>query len=139
MNWIALFFALELGLVPQAGVLMYEPVETFDVEWAFYTELQAEILVFNMLFVGGGVKTYVTPGNSGYTFAPNTSVYDFGTGLRFKDTDFPVLLIQSLELGWRHRCFHPTIAYLPIFGQEIKGMEGSYDEVYIRVQVRTSK
>ena len=139
MNWIALFFALELGLVPQAGVLMYEPVEKFNVEWAFYTELEAEILVFNMLFAGGGVRTYITPGSSDYTFAPNTTVYDFGAGLRFKDTDFPVLLIQSLELGWRHRCFHPTIAYLPIFEQEIKGMEGSYDEVYIRVQARTSK
>lgn len=130
MDWLALFFALELGIVPQAGVLMYEPEEAFFIEGAFYTELEAEVLIFNTLFAGGGVRTYVTPGGSGYTFAPNTTVYDFGTGLRFKDT---------LELGWRHRCFHPTIAYLPIFGQEVKGMEGSYDEVYLRVSGNVGK
>jgi len=131
MNWIALFFALELGIVPQAGVLMYEPEERFAMEGAFYTELEAEVLVFNTLFAGGGVRTYVTPGSSVvWSFAPNTTVYDFGAGLRFKDT---------LELGWRHRCFHPTIAYLPLFEQEVRGMEGAYDEIYIRVQVRTSK
>ena len=128
MNWLALFFALELGIVPQAGVLMYEPEKSFFMEGAFYTELEAEVLLFDILFAGGGVRTYVTPGNGSYTFSPNTTVYDFKVGMRFKDT---------LELGWRHRCFHPTIAYLPIFEQEIKGMEGSYDEIYIRIQGRT--
>jgi len=134
MNWIVLLFALELGIVPQAGVRMYEPEEIFTAAGAFYTELEAEVLVFDTLFAGGGVRTYIIPGGSGYTFTPNTTVYDFGIGLRFKDINDSLL-----ELGWRHRCFHPTIAYLPIFEQEIKGMEGSYDEVYIRVQGRTSK
>ena len=128
MNWLTLFFALELGLVPQAGVLMYEPEEAFFMEGAFYTELEAEVLVFNTLFVGGGIRTYITSGHTGFTFSPNSTIYDFGTGIRFKDT---------LELGWRDRCFHPTIAYLPIFKQEIKGMEGSYDEIYIRIQGST--
>ena len=134
MNWIVLLFALELGIVPQAGVLMYEPVERFAMEGAFYTELEAEVLIFDMLFAGGGVRTYIVPGRGDFTFSPNTTVYDFGIGLRFRDINDSLL-----ELGWRHRCFHPTIAYLPIFGQEIKGMEGSYDELYIRVQGRTSK
>jgi len=132
MNWLTLFFALELGLVPQVGVLMYEPIETFYLEGAFYTRLETELLIFNMLFVGGGVRTYIIPSNNGYTFTPNTTVYDFKTGLRFKDINDSIL-----ELGWRHRCFHPTIAYLPLFEQEIKGMEGSYDKVYIRIQGRT--
>ena len=125
MNWLALFFALELGIVPQAGVLMYEPEEAFFMEGAFYTELEAEVLLFDVLFVGGGVRSYITPGHTGFTFSPNSTIYDFGAGVRFKDT---------LELGWRHRCFHPTIAYWPIFEQEIKGMEGSYDEVYLKIK-----
>ena len=44
MTWVVFLFALELGIVPQAEVLMYEPVETFFMEGAFYTELEAEIL-----------------------------------------------------------------------------------------------
>lgn len=128
MNWLTLFFALELGLVPQAGVLMYEPVEALFMKGVLYTELEAEVLLFDVIFAKGGVRTYVVPNRDDYGFSPNSTIYDFGAGLRFKN---------MLELGWRHRCFHPTIAYLPIFEQEIKGMEGSYDEVYLRMQVST--
>ncbi len=129
MNWLVFMFALEFGLVPQAGVLMYEPEEVLFMEGALYTELEAEVLLFNVLFAGGGVRTYIMPSDKNYTFSPNTTVYDFGAGLRLKK--------DTLEIGWRHRCFHPTIPYLPIFGQEIKGMEGSYDEIYFRIEGRT--
>ncbi len=130
MNWLAFFFALELGVVPHAGVLMYEPDERSVIEGAFYTELEAEVLIFNTLFAGGGVRTYVTTSGDDYTFAPNATVYDFGAGLRFRDT---------IELGFRYRCFHPTFPYLPILMQELKGMEGSYNEIYIRIQGSTKR
>jgi len=123
MSWLALFFALELGLVPQAGVLMYEPEEVFKIEGTLYTQLEAEVLILNTLFIGGGVRTYVTPGNGEFNFSPNNSVYDFGVGFRFKDT---------VELGWRHRCFHPSFPYLSFNDRELSGVEGSYDEVYVR-------
>lgn len=125
MNWLVFFFALELGIVPQAGVLIYKPEESFArIDGAIYTELEAKVLIFNTLFVGGGVRTYITPGNS-YAFSPNTTVYDFNTGLRFKDI---------VEIGWRHRCFHPTFSYMSGFEQELEGMEGSYDEIYLRIK-----
>ena len=124
MNWLALFFALELGLVPQAGVLMYEPMETFFMEEVLYTQLEAEVLIFNTLFVGGGLRTYVTAGHTGFTFSPNNTVYDFRTGLRLGD---------NVEVGWWHRCFHPSFPYLSFDNCELSGVEGAYDEVYVRL------
>jgi len=126
MNWIALFFALELGIAPNIGVLQYEPAAAVESEWEIgYTQLEAEVLLFDLLFAGGGVRTYITPGNS-WTLAPNTTVYDFRAGLRR----------GPVELGWRHRCFHPTLPYLPLRDQQITGLEGSFDEIYLRLSGR---
>jgi len=130
MNWLVFFFALELGIVPQAGVLMYEPYEAFEMKGALYTELEAEVLMFNVLFVNGGVRTYVTPNNNDFNFSPNSTVYDFGAGLRFKDT---------IELGWRHCSFYPIFPYLPVYEHQMKGMEGAYDEIYLRIEGKTRK
>jgi len=129
MNWIALFFALELGVAPNIGVLQYEPADFIVSEWQIgYTQMEAEVEFFGLLFAGGGVRTYITPG-SGWTFAPNTTVYDFGAGLRR----------GPLEVGWRHRCFHPTFPYQPVFEQQFSGLEGSYDEVYIRLEGKVGR
>lgn len=72
------------------------------------------------------VPPCATPGSSGWTFAPNTTVYDFRAGLRR----------GPVELGWRHRCFHPTLPYLPLRDQQITGLEGSFDEIYLRLSGR---
>ena len=125
MNWIALFFALELGIAPNIGVLQYEPPAAAVSEWEIgYTQLEAEVLLFDLLFAGGGVRTYITPGSSGRTFAPNTTIYDFCAGMRR----------GPVEVGYRHRCFHPTLPYLPLRDQHITGLEGSYDELYLRFE-----
>lgn len=127
MSWLALFFALELGIAPNIGVLQYQPEAAIASEWEVgYTQLETELELFNLLFIGGGVRTYITPGSSGRTFTPNTTVYDFCTGLRR----------SPIEIGWRHRCFHPTVPYLPVFQQQITGLEGGYDEIYLRFEGR---
>lgn len=123
MTWLTLFFALELGFIPQAGILMYEPSEAFTFGGAFYTELEAEIMLFDILFAGGGVRTYVTPGSNRFNFSPNNAIYDFRAGLRFGD---------NVEVCWWHRCFHPSFPYLSFNDHKLSGVEGSYDEVYVR-------
>lgn len=122
MDWLVFLFALELGWSPQLGVLQYEPYQAVYAEDIMYTELQAELEFFGFLFAGGGVKTYITPSGK-FNFAPNTTIYDFKAGLR----------LSIFEVGWRHRCFHPTFPYQPIFNQELTGLEGGYDEVYLRI------
>ena len=127
MNWLALIFSLELGLAPQVGVLQYEPWQWDHKAWQIgYTELQAEVELFNLLFAGGGVRTYITPAG-GLNFSPNSTIYDFRAGLRR----------GPVEIGWRHRCFHPTIAYLPVLDINVTGLEGGYDEIYFRIQARS--
>jgi len=126
MTWLSLFFALELGLAPEIGVLQYQPPQAVISKYEIgYTLLEAEVLLFDLLFAGGGVRTYITPGN-GWTFAPNSTIYDFRAGLRR----------GPVELGWRHRCWHPTLPYLPLRDQHITGLEGSFDELYIRFEGR---
>ena len=126
MTWLTLIFALELGLAPQVGVIQYVPTEIAVHEWEIgYTDLQAEVELFGVLFAGGGVRTYITPAGN-LNFSPNTTVYDWRLGLRY----------EALELGWRHRCFHPTVPYLPLLQPEITGLEGSYDELYLRFEGR---
>lgn len=125
MSWLAFIFALELGIAPNIDVLQYQPAALVTSEWEIgYTQLEAEIQLFDLLFAGGGVRTYIIPGSSGHSFSPNTTIYDFSTGFRR----------GPLEIGLRHRCFHPTVPYLPVFGQKITGLEGSYDEIYVRLE-----
>jgi len=122
MTWLLFLFALELGYTPNMGVLQYKPFEYYD-EPIFYTQLDCELLFFNHVFIGGGIRTYIVPSGSYFNYSPNTIVYDFKAGLRFK----------YFEAGINHRCFHPTFPYLPFYQQRITGLEGAYDEVYIRI------
>lgn len=125
MDWLVFLFALELGISPQIGVLQYEPLEVDTYEWGVaYTQLEAEVQLFDVLFAGGSVRTYILPADGWLSWSPNTTVYDWRCGLRWR----------FAELGWRHRCFHPTIPYQPILNQVVTGIEGAYDELYIRLE-----
>ena len=127
MTWLTLFFALEIGVTPQVGLVSYtEPIEYDNLDWGvFYTELDAEVQLFRYLFAGGTMRTYMVP-SEGINFSPRYNVYDLRAELRW----------QVLEAGWRHRCFHPMITYQPLLDVEIQGIEGGYDEVYLRVEVK---
>ena len=126
MTWLTLFFALEIGITPQISLVSYSPEVEWDMlRWGvFYTELDAEIQLFRYIFAGGMMRTYMVPAE-GINFSPRYNIYDFRAGLRW----------QMLEVGWRHRCFHPMIAYQPLLNVEIQGIEGAYDEIYFRVEV----
>ena len=41
--------------------------------------------------------------------------------------------VGVLEAGWRHNCWHPVVAYLQ---QPAAWLEGSTDELYVRVELR---
>lgn len=131
MNWLALFFALELGWMPAGDFLMYDPPSIVSVTGSFYTELEAQVTAWDMLFVGGEVRTFVWATEGSYSFMPFRLLYEVEAGLT----------LGPVEIGFRHFCTHPQWVYLwayqwgdAAYGQAAR-WEGSYEELYLRLEV----
>lgn len=124
MNWLVALFALEAGLVPQVSVWNVSADRPdISTDTGYYTQLDAELLVAELLFVGGAVTTYVWSRNDGdYTVIPSRSNYDFRTGIRYR----------GVEVGWRHMCAHPIAARWDQIDGDL-GYEYSHDQLYIRL------
>lgn len=129
MTWLALIFAFEMGMTPGNGWYLYEANELYEPgAVGYYTTLEAE-LEAGPVFVGGSLRTDMQP-NSLTNYNPHWVTYDFNAGLRF----------DPFEVGYRHRCSHPIQTY--VYNQEYLRdplLEGSYDEVYARVQVEVGR
>ncbi len=98
MDWLALFFAVEMGILPSYnGVVgpMPEGNGVYD-GVSFYSEATTEVEVAGTLFVGGSVYTHFWKGEDTHTFAPDEAVYGFWAGLRY----------GWVEVFWRHYCSH---------------------------------
>lgn len=123
MNWLALFFALELGWMPAGDFIMYTvPPEIYSVRCSAYTELYVEAELFGIGFIGGGIRTSIWYNGEGYTFWPNRATYEFRAGARW----------GPLEIGWRHFCMHPVIPMFEYVHPDAI-WEGAYEELYLRV------
>lgn len=122
MNWLIFLFALEVGFLPQGDFIMYEKLELVPVRYSAYTDLQAEIVIGNLFFIGGGVKTGVWY-HDGYTFFPHRASYNFQAGIRR----------GMVEAGWRHYCFHPITPFFEFIDYRAI-WEGAYDEIYLRIE-----
>lgn len=130
MNWLLFMFMFEIGFLPQGDLVMYES-ETLDriypVTMNYYTDLEAEIQLFNLLFVGGGVKTVMFGHKSdtlfGYSFFPYGAQYRVNAGLRFR----------GVEVGFRHYCIHPVMPWVGLVKDYEPVWEGWYEEAYIRI------
>lgn len=128
MQWIVLAAALELGWMPMGDFVMHEPQGWASTTGSFYVEMDARVVICDILFVGGEVKTLMYKTPDGYSFWPERMVYEFSAGVTF----------GPAEIGWRHMCTHPIIPYL----REWPGLarwEGAYEEVYLRVDTTSKK
>ena len=128
MNWIAFLFALELGVLPNGYIGNYiNPplMPGFELNGQGYVDLEGGVELFNFLYIGGGVKTYVDKYNTGKDFMPANIEYDFQVAATF----------GVLSVGYRHYCFHPTIPW--VYKRKFTpAWEAWYEEIYIRVEVR---
>lgn len=124
MNWITLFFIIELGLNPLKGVVVeYENVtDKYYTEMSAYVLMDAEIRIFDNFFMGGIIKTDILLNKKQFTFRPEISSYLFNAGVRF----------EKIEIGYRHLCVHPTMPYR-IYFNPIQTYDAGYDEFYIRI------
>ena len=129
MNWLTFLFALELGWLPQGDFVMYDAerfLRLYPVAYTAYVDMEAEVVVLDMFFAGGNVRTSVwQQENSGWTFFPHKAVYSFFAGARW----------GMLELGWRHFCIHPVIPFFELI-QPKPIWEGAFDEIYLRISNR---
>jgi len=122
MTWLALAFALEVGMLPNSTMITYQPdpVISRDLAGSFYTDLSARLQIAEILFVGGGVRTY----EGGYFggWFPTDAYYRVEVGLAW----------QGVELFFRHTCIHPVV---PMFGSTHPTAlyEGAYEELGIRI------
>ena len=109
MTWLFLWFALECGFVP-------EQPDAFLREAAFYTQFEAEVTVFNLVFIGGSTRCVFSPIEGSYQFQPQVNEYLFKAGIRH----------GPLEAGIRHQCNHQ---------REYMGSLGGFEEIYFRIEV----
>jgi hypothetical protein len=118
---------LEGGMIPISSWYFYEePVPkhvTFPVP--IYTELSAEAIFCEHLFVGGSARTDMFTKEDG--FSPHWLLWEFWAGIRF----------SVIEVGFRHSCSHPFQGYIwtPANRDFQPLLEGAYEEVYLRVTV----
>ncbi len=124
MNWLVILYFIELGYSPFYDNLNSLPTEVKHIrnESVLYITLDAEIQLFNSVFIGGAVKTYFQDDTTDYSYLPFEADYLFKAGLRF----------GPLELGFRHFCLHPVRPY-EMYYQPQGSTDGSYEEFYIRI------
>ena len=122
MNWLAIAFALELGLLPTNGWRVYEPPAIVIEQPEFYQQLEARVILLDHLFVGGSIRIYDWMVRGAFNFWPS------GVGL-LTEAGFT---FGGLELDFRHWCgVHPVVPYLEQVPRRI-APEGAYEELYLR-------
>ncbi len=127
MNWIALLFALEIGMMPSGYIESYDrmPPTEYELTGAYYVDMQADVLLYDLFFIGGRTKIYMKKRTDTISFSPDTAEFAFNAGIR----------AGILEIGFRHYCMHPIVPWLYQSGGTLK-WEGSYEEIYVRLETR---
>lgn len=122
MEWLTLWFALQVGLSPNSLMVTYSP-EISAKYWqdTMYTELTAEVRLFNkILSIGGSVRTEIIQERWCLNFLPEMSAYSF----------FAKLKLGLIEVGYSRACQHATVPYAAVY-RPILNWEGAYNELYI--------
>ena len=126
MSWLVFVFALEAGLLPHYGFVMYEPdLQAVFADHSFYTHLEASVEAYGF-YVGGAMRCYFWKCRDGYDFSPYQMTFRFDAGWR---NDF-------LNIGFRHYCMHPVVPFLALKGAPLCKWEASYEELFVRIEGR---
>lgn len=125
MNWLILLYFIELGYSPfyQSLNILPSDYEFIRNENVYYIHFDVEVVLFDHIFIGGSIKTFIQPDATGYEFFPIENDYLFKAGLRFK----------NIEAGFRYQCNHPGDSA----GVQSQGKSyGGFEELYIRLEVK---
>jgi hypothetical protein len=124
MNWIVLAFALQFGFSPETWAIMYSPPRGLNTieQQQFYVAMDAEVRLWDFLYVGGSLGVPMWKSGEGYTFWPSELQSVTRAGVRF----------GPVEVGWSHLCSHPVVPGLPLWEPQVL-WEGGYDEFHVKV------
>ena len=126
MSWLVFVFALECGLLPNTGFVMYQPdLESVVGAVGFYTDLSASVESFGF-YVGGGMRNYFWKDRGKIGFCPYQMTFRFDAGWRN----------ENIEIGFRHYCMHPGVPFLELTGAPVCEWEGAYEELFVRIHGR---
>jgi len=124
MKWLIFLFILECGWLPNGAFSMYEktPPEAVYLNGAYFFDMQAELIIFDHLYLNGGAKTILHK-SPGLIFDPKAVTYKFETGLRY----------NMIDIFFRHYCMHPIMTYMYHYQPSLI-WEGWYNEIGIRIE-----
>jgi len=124
MHWIVFIFVLELGIAPMYSSLNVVSQETYEnvTQNIGYVQFEVEATLWDFIFIGGAIKTYVQETTIPFNYHPFEDNYIFNSGFRF----------DVFEIGWRHLCLHPVRPYIDYY-QPQQDSNGFYDEFYLKI------
>jgi hypothetical protein len=122
LEFLVLIYSLETGYMPTTQTWNVQAPENVYIDAAFYTDLEVELVLGDMFFIGGNMLSYQWFRPDTMTFRPHRMDYTFGVGFRF----------QGLEIGWEHYCSHPVAANWHLIDE--LPLESSYDRIYVRFE-----
>jgi len=126
MNWLFFVFSLEMGILPQANFVMYQPDPQYVLgAFGLYTDLAATIEAYGF-YAGGGMRCYMWATQPQIGFWPYQMTFMAEAGWR---NDW-------LTIGFRHWCMHPIVPYLALIGPPPLSWEGGYEEIYVKIHGR---
>ena len=119
LSFITLVYFLEFGFSPLDQYALGP--ERVDIENSFYTEMDADVIVADVFFIGGNIQVnYTKSVNGGYTFAPFLSDYTFRAGV----------LLGPVTVGFEHICIHRVESS----NRELPYNGGSRNRFFVRVE-----
>jgi hypothetical protein len=129
MTWLAFVLALEAAYLPMGSFHLYEPaLQVVEPGIEFYVDLEARAVLWDLLYVGGSVRSNFHDVGDSRFFNPTAAAYTVEAGFER----------DGFKAGWRHYCTHPVIPYLS--GTSMgRVWEGGYEEVFLRVEGRIGK
>ena len=112
-------FWLRIGYCPNDVTALYE-TGFIDApgNLTMLTDLAAELVFLDLIFIGGGARTYFSLQDlsSGLPFQV---FYNFKAGIRIG---------KNIEIGWTHNCLHPVLSSHLFWNTRIE----VYDEIYVQ-------
>lgn len=122
MNWLVLWYTLQVGISPNSMIVDYPKEAQTFYPLTGYVQMEAELRAWNLLFVGGLIRAEIQKEElPNWTFRPEMMSYGFKAGMRK----------GGLEVGMLYVCQHPVLPYYSYY-KPVINWEGWYAEVYLR-------
>jgi hypothetical protein len=129
MTWLALVWALQIGYVPMQQVDVWGPQwgNWHVPESATEVTMEAAVVLFDHVEIGGMLKSYQTPTGPG-AFMPFRMDYGIHADIVFKNET------SSVRLGIMHECDHSIT--LGFFLPPPSPLAMAQTEMYLRFEQR---